>query len=117
MALLTTTVVALIAILHIYIMVLEIFLWDSPRGRKAFGTSPEFSAMTKTLGANQGFYNGILAAGLFWGLYLGEAGSSIVIFFLLAIAGAGIFGAVTSSRKILFIQTLPASIALLLMLV
>ncbi|CAN7468685.1 DUF1304 domain-containing protein [Devosia sp. LjRoot16] len=101
-----------IALIHIYILILEMFLWDKPQGMKAFGTTPAFAAETKTLAANQGLYNGFLAAGLIWGIWLGEAGDPIKIFFLLCVAVAGAFGAVTVGRKILFIQTIPAVVAL-----
>jgi putative membrane protein len=107
---------ALLALLHLYIMVLEMFFWDKPRGRKAFGLSPEFATATKVMAANQGLYNGFLAAGLVWGLLADSAGTSIKVFFLGCIVVAGIFGAVTSSRKILFVQALPGSIALALVL-
>lgn len=102
-----------IALIHIYILILEMFLWDKPQGMKAFGTTPAFAAETKTLAANQGLYNGFLAAGLIWGIWLGEAGDPIKIFFLLCVAVAGAFGAVTVGRKILFIQTIPAVVALI----
>jgi len=101
-----------IAVIHIYILILEMFLWDKPQGIKAFGTTPAFAAESKTLAANQGLYNGFLAAGLIWGIWLGEAGDPIKIFFLLCVAVAGVFGAVTVGRKILFIQTIPAVVAL-----
>ncbi|RYE47981.1 MAG: DUF1304 domain-containing protein [Hyphomicrobiales bacterium] len=101
-----------IALIHIYILILEMFLWDKPQGIKAFGTTPAFAAESKTLAANQGLYNGFLAAGLIWGIWLGEAGDPIKIFFLLCVAVAGVFGAVTVGRKILFIQTIPAVVAL-----
>jgi putative membrane protein len=101
-----------IALIHIYILVLEMFLWDKPQGMKAFGTTPAFAAESKTLAANQGLYNGFLAAGLIWGIWLGEAGDPIKIFFLLCVAVAGVFGAVTVGRKILFVQTIPAVVAL-----
>jgi len=107
----------LLALLHLYILVLEMFFWDTPRGRKAFGLTPEFSAATKVLAANQGLYNGFLAAGLVWGLLAGAAGTPIKVFFLACIVVAGIFGAVTSSRKILFVQALPGAVALALVLV
>jgi putative membrane protein len=107
-------VVALIGLLHVYILVLEMFLWDKPRGMKAFNLTPEFAAATKVLGANQGLYNGFLAAGLFWGLYLGAAGHGVKVFFLLCVAVAGLFGAATASKRILYIQTVPAAIGLLL---
>jgi putative membrane protein len=107
---------ALIALLHVYILVLEMFLWDTPRGRKAFGLSPEFARQTRVLAANQGLYNGFLAAGLGWGLSLGPAGMGVRIFFLLCVLVAGIFGAATSSLRILFVQSMPAAIALILTL-
>ena len=107
-------VVGLIGLLHVYILVLEMFLWDKPKGMKAFNLTPEFAAATKVLGANQGLYNGFLAAGLFWGLYLGSAGNHIKVFFLLCVLVAGIYGAATASKRILFIQAVPASVGLLL---
>jgi putative membrane protein len=108
-------VVLLIAILHVYILVLEMFLWDKPKGRKAFGLTQDFAAQTKVLAANQGLYNGFLAAGLFWGLYLGAAGSNVVVFFLLCVLVAGLFGAATANIRILFIQAVPAAAALVLL--
>lgn len=102
----------LVALIHVYIVVLEMFLWDKPQGMKAFGTTPEFAAASKVLAANQGLYNGFLAAGLIWGIWLGEGGDPIKIFFLLCVAAAGLYGAATASRKILFVQTIPAAIAL-----
>ena len=102
-----------VALIHVYIVVLEMFLWDKPQGRKAFGTTPEFAAETRVLAANQGLYNGFLAAGLVWGIWLGEAGDPIKVFFLLCVAVAGVFGAATASRKILYVQTFPAVAALL----
>lgn len=114
MSLAAQLVVALLGALHVYILILEMFLWDKPVGRRAFGLTPEFAAATRTLAANQGLYNGFLAAGLFWGLSLGEAGRPVVVFFLLCVLVAGIYGAATSSRKILFIQGLPAALGLIL---
>ena len=108
-------VIGFIALLHIYILVLEMFLWDKPAGRKAFGHTAEMAAASKVLAANQGLYNGFLAAGLFWGLYLGAAGFDIKVFFLGCILVAGIYGGFTAKRKILFIQALPAGIALALL--
>ena len=102
-----------VALIHCYILVLEMFLWDKPQGMKAFGSTPEFAAETKVLAANQGLYNGFLAAGLFWGIWLGEAGDPVKAFFLCCVAVAGVFGAVTASRKILYVQTIPAVVALL----
>ena len=109
-------VVGVIAALHVYILVLEMFLWDKPMGRKAFGLSKEFAASTKVLAANQGLYNGFLAAGLFWGLSLGAAGNAIKVFFLLCVLVAGIYGAATANKRILVIQALPAAIGLALFL-
>ncbi|MEO7199608.1 MAG: DUF1304 domain-containing protein [Dokdonella sp.] len=108
--------VSVIAALHVYILVLEMFLWDKPMGRKAFGLSKEFAASTKVLAANQGLYNGFLAAGLFWGLSLGAAGNAIKVFFLLCVLVAGIYGAATANKRILVIQALPAAIGLALFL-
>lgn len=108
---------ALVALLHLYILYLEMFLWTTPRGRKAFGLTPEFAAATRVLAANQGLYNGFLAAGLLWGLWLGPAGDPVKIFFLGCVIVAGLFGAATASRRILFIQALPGAIALALVLV
>jgi putative membrane protein len=107
-------VVALIGLLHIYILVLEMFLWDKPAGLRAFGQTPEQAAITKVLAANQGLYNGFLAAGLLWGVWLGAAGNPVKIFFLLCVLVAGLYGAATASRKILFIQAIPAAVGLVL---
>ncbi len=108
--------IALLALLHVYILVIEMFLWDKPTGLRAFGQTQEFATATKVLAANQGLYNGFLAAGLFWGLSLGAAGSSIKIFFLLCILVAGVYGAATANRKILFVQSVPATLCLVLLL-
>lgn len=109
---LATILVALVALIHVYILVLEMFFWDHPRGRKVFGMTPEFSAATRVLAANQGLYNGFLAAGLIWGLVLGAQGTPIKVFFLVCVVVAGIFGAVTANRRILYVQALPAALAL-----
>lgn len=116
MSLLANAVVLLVAVLHVYILVLEMFLWDKPMGLKAFRNTPEKAAETKVLAANQGLYNGFLAAGLFWGLALGDAaGFSVKIFFLLCVAIAGLYGAATAARKILYIQTVPAALGITLL--
>jgi putative membrane protein len=115
MQIISTIAVALIALLHVYIMILEMFLWNTPKGRKVFGLSPEFAAASRVLAANQGLYNGFLAAGLVWGLILGPAGYSIKMFFLACIVVAGIFGALTSSKKILYVQAIPGFVALILL--
>lgn len=108
-------VVLLIALLHVYILVLEMFLWDKPKGMKAFNLTPEFAAQTKVLAANQGLYNGFLAAGLLWGLWLGPAGFGVKVFFLLCVLVAGLYGAATASKRILYIQAVPATIGLVLL--
>jgi putative membrane protein len=117
MSVVANIVIAVIALLHVYFLVLEMFLWTKPTGRRAFGLTAEFAEQSKALAANQGLYNGFLAAGLVWGLSLGFAGFSIKLFFLVCVLIAGIFGGLTASRKILWIQALPAVIALLLLLV
>ncbi len=105
-------VTGIVAAIHIYILVLEMVLWDTERGRRAFGMTPEFSASTKVLAANQGLYNGFLAAGLIWGIWLGEAGDPIKLFFLACVAIAGVYGAATAGMRILMVQTIPALIAI-----
>ena len=109
-----TGLVLVVAAIHVYILVLEMFLWRSERGRRAFGTSQEFADASATLAANQGLYNGILAAGLVWGAVAADpVGFQVKVFFLVAVAIAGAYGAATASRRILFVQTVPAVIALL----
>jgi putative membrane protein len=108
---------AVVALLHVYFLYLEMFVWDTPKGRKAFGLTPEFSAASKVLAANQGLYNGFLAAGLLWGVWLGSAGYSFKVFFLGCVVVAGLYGAATSSKKILFVQAIPGALALALVLV
>lgn len=116
MSIIADIVVAIVAALHVYFLVLEMFLWDKPIGLKAFGQSLEKARASKVLAANQGLYNGFLAAGLAWGLSLGPAGTSIKIFFLSCVLIAGLYGAATASRKILFVQAVPAAIGLALVL-
>lgn len=106
--------VAAVAALHGYFLVLEMFLWDTPRGRKAFGTTPEFSSASRVLAANQGLYNGFLTAGLVWGLVAPEPTRGILTFFLACTIVAGIYGAASVHRKILWVQALPGTIALVL---
>ncbi|HSN18646.1 MAG TPA: DUF1304 domain-containing protein [Gammaproteobacteria bacterium] len=106
--------VALVAFLHLYFLVLEMFLWDKPHGRRMFRLSPEFAASTRVLAANQGLYNGFLAAGLLWGLYLGSM--PVQLFFLLCVVVAGVFGGATVGRKALLVQALPAVVATVLLL-
>lgn len=116
MAFLTNVIVVIVALLHVYFLVLEMFLWDKPFGLKTFRMTAEKAQITKVLAANQGLYNGFLAAGLVWGLCLGVQGTSIKVFFLLCVVVAGLYGAATVGRKILFIQALPAAIGLMLLM-
>ena len=116
MSMAANLVVALVALIHVYILVLEMFLWDKPAGLKAFGQTPAAAAASKVLAANQGLYNGFLAAGLFWGLWLGAGGQGVKVFFLLCVLVAGLYGAATASKKILYVQALPAAIGLVLLL-
>ena len=111
----TNILIGIIAFLHVYIMVLEMFLWDKPIGLRAFGQTQAAATASKVLAANQGLYNGFLAAGLFWGLSLGEAGHPVKVFFLCCVLIAGLYGAATANRKILFIQAIPAAIGLILL--
>ena len=103
--------VGLVVLIHIYIVVLEMFLWDKPFGRKVFGSTPEFATASKVLAANQGLYNGFLAAGLIWGLTMGAAGQSVQLFFLGCVIVAGLYGAMSVGIKILFVQAVPAALA------
>jgi putative membrane protein len=106
-------ITGLVALLHIYFLILEMFLWEKPAGRKSFRTTAEFAAQSKTLAANQGLYNGFLAAGLIWGIFAGDA---VKIFFLSCVIIAGLFGAFTASKRIFYIQALPALIGLVILL-
>ena len=108
--------VGLVALLHSYFLILEMFLWDKPTGRRVFGLTAELATATKTLAANQGLYNGFLVAGPVWGLVRGAEGRDIKLFFLGCVIVAGIFGAATVSKRILFVQALPALIGLVLTL-
>jgi putative membrane protein len=116
MTTLANVAVGVVALLHLYFLVLEMFFWDKPLGRRAFGLTPEFAQASKALAANQGLYNGFLVAGLVWGLALGPAGNAIKLFFLACVIVAGVFGALTASRKILWVQALPGVLALALVL-
>lgn len=111
MYLLSNILVGIVALLHIGFLVLEMFYWNHPIGRKRFGLTPEFAKESATLAANQGLYNGFLAAGLIWGILINS--TSVKIFFLLCVLIAGIFGGFTSRRTILYIQALPALLALI----
>ncbi|MGS3492188.1 DUF1304 domain-containing protein [Klebsiella pneumoniae] len=114
---LATLLVALVAIIHLAILVLEMFLWEAPAGRRAFNLSADFARQTRVLAANQGLYNGFLAAGLAWGLWLGAPGVQVVIFFLACVLAAGILRrADRSAAKFVDIQALPALLALVAVL-
>lgn len=102
--------IGIVAVLHIGFLVLEMFLWDHPVGRRSFKMTPEYSKESATLAANLGLYNGFLAAGLIWGLVIGDA--AVKIFFLLCVLIAGIYGGLTAKRSILYMQALPALLAL-----
>ncbi|WP_067538832.1 DUF1304 domain-containing protein [Nocardia crassostreae] len=105
--------VGLLAALHLYILVLEMFLWTTPRVRATFGTTAEFAEESKALAANQGLYNGFLAAGLLWGLLAADpVGHAAQVFFSACVVVAGLYGAATASRRILFAQALPGAITL-----
>ena len=115
MNLIANGLVALVAALHVYFLILEMFLWTRPRGLRTFGNSLEKATESAVLAANQGPYNGFLAAGLVWGLVHGVPAFALQIktFFLVCVIVAGVYGAVTVSRKILFVQALPAALALI----
>ncbi|NSL57005.1 MULTISPECIES: DUF1304 domain-containing protein [Uliginosibacterium] len=102
----------LIALLQSWILILEMFLWTHPLGKKTFRLSDEFAQASRVLAANQGLYNGFLAAGLFWSLWLGPEGVAVRLFFLGCVLVAGIFGAATVGKKILFVQGIPAALAM-----
>lgn len=112
---LVQSLVGIVALLHLGFLVLEMFLWTSPVGRKVFGLSREKAEITKVLAANQGLYNGFLVAGLAWGLLLGAAGIPVLVFFLSCVVVAGIYGAVTVSRTIFWVQAMPAIAALVVL--
>jgi len=112
MSLAANLVIGLIALLHVYFLILEMFLWDKPAGLRAFGLTKEFATASKVLAANQGLYNGFLAAGLFWSLTPGTNGTGTKVFFLCCVLVAGLYGGATASRKILLVQAIPAAIGL-----
>jgi putative membrane protein len=118
LAILSMILVGLVALEHVYILYLEMFAWTTPRVQRTFGTTPEFARESKALAANQGLYNGFLAAGLIWGLLHSDAavGSQIQIFFLICVIVAAIYGGITAKRSILLVQGGPALLALLAVL-
>lgn len=115
---LSMILVGLVALEHAYIMVLEMFMWTTNKGRRTFGFTREFAESTKTLGANQGLYNGFLAAGLLWSMLHPDPAMAyqLQLFFLGCVLVAGIYGGITAFRKILFIQGVPAALALAVVL-
>jgi putative membrane protein len=115
MHLIANIIVGLVAALHIGFLILEMFLWQTPFGRRTFGLTPEFAAASAKLAANQGLYNGFLAAGLIWGLLAGHESFYIKVFFLTCVIVAGLYGGFTVKKSILMIQALPALIALVLL--
>ncbi len=114
MTILANIAVALVALLHSAFLVLEMFLWSKPIGHRVFGLPPDVMAASAPLAANQGLYNGFMAAGLVWGLSLDTAGFGIKVFFLACVVVAGLFGAATAKRSILWFQALPGAVALIL---
>ncbi len=104
--------IGLVALLHVYFMYLEMVVWDKPLGLKTFRLTQEFAAASKGLALNQGLYNGFLVAGLVWGLWLGEAGFAIKVFFLGCVIVAGIVGGLSVNRRIFIVQGVPAILAL-----
>lgn len=112
MGTLANVLVGLVALLHAGFLVLEMFLWNTPTGRRVFGLPADFMAASASLAANQGLYNGFLAAGLVWGLVLGLAGFSVKVFFLACVVVAGVYGAATARKTILYVQALPGALAL-----
>ncbi|WP_206797331.1 DUF1304 domain-containing protein [Amycolatopsis sp. MtRt-6] len=114
MTIVADILVGLVALIHLYILVLEMFLWTSARARAGFGTTKEFAEQTKTLAANQGLYNGFLALALVWGLVASEF--QLQLYGLVCVIVAGLYGAATASRKILFVQVVPGTLALVALL-
>lgn len=111
MALVARFLVGIVAVLHVGFLALEMYYWDRPLGRRIFHTTPEFSKASAVLAANQGLYNGFLAAGLVWGLVSGQV--NVILFFLICVLIAGLYGGFTAGRNILYVQALPAVLALL----
>ncbi|MGJ8669514.1 MAG: DUF1304 domain-containing protein [Oceanococcus sp.] len=111
MHMLANILIGLVALAHLFFLILEMFLWTKPYGRKIFGTTPQFAEESAALAANQGLYNGFLVAGLIWGLSTGTA--EIKLFFLTCVIVAGIYGAATVKPRIFFVQAMPAILAVL----
>lgn len=118
MATVAVLLVAVVALIHVYIVILEMFLWRTPRGLRSFGTTQSFADESAALAANQGLYNGFLVAGLVWGLVAADpVGFQVKIFFLACVVVAGLYGAATVSRRILVVQAVPAALALAAVLI
>ncbi|MGK3207408.1 DUF1304 domain-containing protein [Amycolatopsis sp. MEPSY49] len=115
MTIVADVLIGLVALIHFYIVVLEMFLWTTPRARAAFGTTPEFAEESKTLAANQGLYNGFLALALVWGLVADQY--QLQLYGLVCVIIAGLYGAATASKRILFVQVLPGALALIALLI
>lgn len=113
MTTLANIMIAIVAVLHLGFLALEMFFWDHPFGRKRFKMTPEYARASASLAANQGLYNGFLAAGLVWGLWTGQF--AVKMFFLICVVIAGVYGGITARRTILYIQALPGLLALLLL--
>jgi putative membrane protein len=119
MAIVSAVATALISALHVYILYLEMVLWTTPRGRKAFKLSEDFARQTATLAANQGLYNGLLAAGLAWSVVhpVAEFAYQLRFFFLACVLVAGLYGGATANPRIFYIQAAPAAVSLVVLLV
>ena len=115
MSVLTTVAISVVIILHVLFLVLEMFLWNTPFGRKTFGLKEDYAKQSAPLAANQGLYNGFLAAGLLWGL-VSTGGFDALVFFLSCVIIAGIYGAITAKSSILWLQAMPAAIAMFLLI-
>ena len=113
MTLIANILIGIVALLHLGFLVLEMFLWDHPFGRKRFGMTPEYSKASASLAANQGLYNGFLAAGLIWGLVSGDFATKA--FFLFCVLVAGLYGGLTTKRTIIYLQALPGLLGLILL--
>ena len=114
MTIVADVLIGLVALIHVYIVVLEMFLWTTPRARAAFGTTEQFAEETKTLAANQGLYNGFLALALVWGLAASQF--QLQLYGLVCVIIAGLYGAATASKRILFVQVVPGALALIALL-
>ncbi|MBI3187014.1 MAG: DUF1304 domain-containing protein [Gammaproteobacteria bacterium] len=117
MSMISGFAIFMVALLHLFFMVLEIFFWTKPIGMKIFRLKPDFAQASKVMAMNQGLYNGFLSAGLIWSLLAVDNEHSIALFFLGCVMVAGVFGAITAHRKILYIQALPGLLALILLLI